>query len=177
MSVFAPVFDEDLDAVVARAGAIDRAAYLRLGRGEKPQGYSVPPYAPWRQLTHGAGAVVMAVGPLAGSYIDAFERLGPEVRPQLWAVSELPLELNPMPSALLAQLAVAPAVCVAEEHVRRGGFGSEVALFLADRGLPVRRFHHLYARAHHYARYGSQVYLRQLSGLDPATLLTTLAGA
>ena len=53
MSVFVPVFDEDLGAVVARVGDSNRTTYLRLGRGERPKGYSVPPYAPWRQLTHG----------------------------------------------------------------------------------------------------------------------------
>ena len=43
LSVFVPVFDEDLAAVVPRAGASERAAYLRLGRGEKPAGYVVGP--------------------------------------------------------------------------------------------------------------------------------------
>ena len=175
MSVYAPVFDEDLDAVVARAGGSDRAVYLRLGRGEKPKDYAVPAYAPWRQLTHGAGAVVIAVGPLAGTYIEAFERLAPDVRPNLWAVAELPLEKNPVPAELLAQMGRAPALCVAEEHVRRSGFGSELALFLADRGIAIRRFHHLYARAHHYERYGSQTFLRRLSGLDVDSMMAALA--
>lgn len=175
ISAYVPVFDEDLGAVVARAGASPRAAYLRLGRGEKPKGYVVPAYAPWRQLAHGGGAVVIAVGPLAGSYLAAVEGIAPESRPNLWAVAELPLEHNPMPPELLAQIAQASALCVAEEHVRRGGFGSELALHLADCGLALRRFHHLHARAHHYERYGSQTYLRRLSGLDPDTLLATLA--
>jgi transketolase len=177
MAVYTPVFDEDLEAVAPRAGDSPRPSYLRLGRGEVPKGYAVPAYAPWRQLTNGDGAVVMAVGPLAGSYIGPLEALPREQRPNLWAVAELPLERNPMPDELLSQLRHAPAVCVAEEHVRRGGFGSEVALFLADRGLAVRRFVHLYAKAHHFERYGSQGYLRRLSGLDAETLLAVLAGA
>lgn len=174
ISAYVPVFDEDLGAVVARAGASPRAAYLRLGRGELPRGYAAPAYAPWRQLSQGRGAVVIAVGPLAGTYLEAIERVAPERRPALWAVAELPLEHNPMPPQLLAQIDAAPALCVAEEHVRRGGFGAELALFLADHGLAVRRFHHLHARAHHYERYGSQAWLRRQSGLDCATLLRTL---
>lgn len=177
MSVFAPVFDEDLLAVVARAGSSPHAAYLRLGRGEKPKGYAVPAYAPWRQLTRGTGAVVIAVGPLAGGYIEAFERMPAESRPQLWAVSELPLEHNPLPAELLAQIRVARALVVAEEHVRRSGFGAELALHLADRGIAVPRFHHLHARAHHYERYGSQTYLRRQSGLDVETVLSAVASA
>ncbi len=177
MAVYAPVFDEDLGAVVPRAGDSNRAAYLRLGRGEKPKGYTVPVYAPWRQLTHGDGPVVIAVGALAGSYIEAFQALVPAQRPCLWALAELSLDLNPMPAALLAQIGAGRALCVAEEHVRRGGVGSELALWLADQGISVPRFVHLYARAHHYERYGSQVFLRQQSGLDPASMLAALAGA
>ncbi len=175
MSVYVPVFDEDLSALVPRAGAAPGAAYLRLGRGEKPKGYAVPPYAPWRQLTRGSGAVVIAVGPLAGSYLEAFEALPESERPNLWAVSELPLEHNPMPDELWQQITAAPALCVAEEHVRRGGFGSEVALHLAGRGHAVPRFVHLYALAHHYERYGSQGWLRRQSGLDASALLARLA--
>ena len=175
MSVFVPVFDEDLDAVVTKVGDCDRTAYLRLGRGEPPEGYSVPPYAPWRQLTNGGGPVVIAVGPLAGTYIESFTRLATEDRPNLWAVAELPLEQNPLPPPLLAQIKRCATLCVAEEHVRRGGFGSEIALHLADSGIAVRRFRHLYAHAHHYDRYGSQSYLRRLSGLDPDSMRAALA--
>jgi transketolase len=174
MAVFVPVFDEDLRAAVASAGACGRPAYLRLGRGERPPGFAVPDYAPWRQLTQGAGPLVLAVGPLAGSYIAAFERLAPASRPNLWAVSELPLELNPLPEPLLAQLRETSCLVVAEEHVRRGGFGAELVLWLAERGWQLPRFHHLYARAHHYERYGSQAYLRRLSGLDAPSLLALL---
>jgi transketolase len=178
MSVYVPVFDEDLGAVVDRAGRSDRAAYLRLGRGEKPAAdYAVPAYAPWRQLTDGGGAVVIAVGPLAGGYVGAFERLPVERRPRLWAISELPLEVNPVPEELWAQIAASSVLCVAEEHVRRGGFGAELALHLADRGQPARRFLHAYARAHHFERYGSQAWLRRQSGLDAESVLSLLAGA
>jgi len=174
MSVFVPAFDEDVAAATNRAGAIDRAAYLRLGRGEKPRSYEVPAYAPWRQLTRGNGLLVIAVGPLAGSYIEAFEQLPAERRPNLWVVAELPLELNPMPDELLAQLHATPLLCVAEEHVRRGGVGSELALLLADRGMAMPRFVHLHARAHHYERYGSQMFLRRQAGLDPNSMLAAL---
>ncbi len=177
MSVYVPAFDEDLAAVVARVVGSDRAAYLRLGRGEKPQNYDVPAYAPWRQLTQGGGAVVIAVGPLAGSYIGAFESLPFETRPQLWAVTELPLEINPMPTELSEQIKQAGVLCVAEEHVRRGGFGSELALHMAARGQTPAKFHHLFASAHHFERYGSQGWLRRQSRLDVDSLLTLLACA
>ena len=174
ISVYVPVFDEDLDAVVTRAGGSARASYLRLGRGEKPAGYIVPPYAPWRQLTSGGGALVIAVGPLAGVYMDAFEKLPVRERPNLWAVAELPLEQNPLPDLLLEQINSAPILCVAEEHVQRGSFASELLLSLAGRDIVLRRFRHLHARAHHYERYGSQNFLRRLSGLDAKSMLAAV---
>ncbi len=174
MSVYIPVFDEDVGAVIERAGLSDRPAYVRLGRGEPPKGYSVPPYAPWRQLTHGDGAVVIAVGPLAGTYIQAFQELPTTRRPCLWAVSELPLELSPLPAELLSQIVGGRRLCVAEEHVRRGGFGSELMLHLTEQGAAISSFRHLYARAHQFERYGSQIFLRRESGLDPASVVAAL---
>ncbi len=177
MSVYTPVFDEDMAAVIARAGAATRPCYIRMGRGEPPKGYAVPDYAPWRQLTQGQGAVVIAVGPLAGTYIEAFDSLPFERRPNLWAVAELPLEISPLPPSLLAQIEAASRVCVAEEHVQRGGFGSELLLDLARRRIPVPRFQHLYARAHHFERYGSQAYLRRQAALDATSMLAALESA
>lgn len=171
LQVFVPVFDEDVGAAVSRAGDSPRAAYLRLGRGEAPKGYAVPAYAPWRQLTEGHGPPVIAVGPLAGTYIEALSARPEPARPNLWAVAELPLSANPMPQELLAQLASSDRVVVAEEHVERGGMASDLALCLAMQGLAMPRLVHLHALAHHYERYGSQTWLRRESRLDAASLL------
>lgn len=174
MRAFVPAFDEDIPEVVTRVGDCEYAAYLRLGRGEPPKGYAVPTYSPWRQLTHGEGPVVIAVGPLAGIYIESIESLPHSIRPQLWVVGELPIHSNPMPQALLQQLHAAKIVCVAEEHVERGGAGSELALIMVKTGIAPRKFIHLHALAHIYDRYGSQSYLRKRSKLDVASLLNAL---
>lgn len=176
MKVFAPVFDEDVETVITRAGDSSSATYVRLGRGEPPLGYVIPAYAPWRQLCSGSGPVVVAVGPLAGTYIEGFSAMPPSTRPNLWAVAELPIEQNPMPEHLLHQIANSSLLCVAEEHVQRGGFASELALYLAGLDVAIPRLVHLYARAHHYERYGSQSYLRCLSHLDPQSMLLALKG-
>jgi len=178
MSVFVPVFDEDMDAVISRAGVCSQPAYVRMGRGEPPKGYKVPSYAPWRQLTLGGGGlVVIVVGPLAGTYIEAFERLPTKCRPNLWIVSELPIRENPLPAELLLQIEMSSNLCVAEEHVRHGGFGSELMLHLAESGVRVSRFLYLYARSHIFAKYGSQNYLRRQSGLDVDSMLAILEGS
>ncbi|SKC01175.1 transketolase family protein [Luteibacter mycovicinus] len=170
MRVYAPVFDQDVAAVIDKAAGDIRAAYIRLGRGEPPVGFEVPAYAPWRELVSGAAMPVIVVGPLAGTYIDSLQRLPFETRPSLWAVSELPLALNPLPQDLLDKMIAAKKVVVAEEHVAHGGFASDLSMYLLGRGKGVALVH-LHAKAHHYSRYGSQAYLRAQSGLDPQTLL------
>lgn len=174
MSVYVPVFDEDMEAVVAHAGASPRSSYIRMGRGEQPKDYPVPAYAPWRQLTCGDGPLLIAVGPLASTYIEAFEKLPAGQRPNLWAVAELPISQSPMPAELIAQIKRASLLCVAEEHVQRGGFASELLLYLVEQQIPVPCFKHFYAHAHHFERYGSQSFLRSQSKLDARSVLAAL---
>jgi transketolase len=176
MRAYVPVFDQDIEAVIDRAGAAQGPAYIRLGRGEPPKGYEVPSYAPWRQLVAGDGPVLVAVGPLGGAYIDAARAMPPSARPNLWAVAELPLELNPLPAELAAQITGSGELHVAEEHVQRGSFGAELALALVQQGRAPQRFVHHHARSHRYERYGSQGYLRVQSGLDAASVLAALGG-
>lgn len=175
MRVFIPVFDEDVASVIDRAGNLQNPSYIRLGRGEIPPGYEAPKYAPWRQLTNGGGGVVIVAGPLAGTYIDAFQNLPERIRPNLWVVTELPLELNPLPNDLINQLSALRGLYVVEEHVRRGGLGPELALYLIEKKIEIGVFHHLYARAHHYSTYGSQNFLRVQSGIDINSVLALLA--
>lgn len=175
MQIFIPAFDEDVEAVINRAGDLQNPCYLRLGRGEIPANYSVPAYAPWRQLTHGEGMVVIVAAPIVGTYIETFQKLPEKIRPNLWVVTELPLEKNPLPTELLEQLAIASGLCVIEEHVRHGGLGSELALLLLEKKLINGTFQHLYARAHHYPSYGSQNFLRSQSHLDIRSVMSVVA--
>jgi len=175
LEVVIPVFDEDVSAAITRAASSRKAVYLRLGRGEPPPDFAVPRYAAWRQLTSGEGVTVIAVGPLAGTYIEPFEHMPVRERPNLWAVSELPLRPDFIPDDVFDQVASGASLCIAEEHVKHGGFASDFMLHLAARGVYPRRFRHLHALAHHYERYGSQPYLRKQSKLDPASMLAALA--
>lgn len=174
MAVCVPVFDQDVAAALDWIDQQPAATYLRLGRGEPPAGWPVPAWAPWRCLVDGAGPVLVAVGPLAGTYVAALQALPASERPSLWAASVLPVPLAPPPPALLAQLARSDRLLVAEEHVAHGGFGSALLLWLAARGQVPRRFDHLHAQAHVFDRYGSQAWLRQRSDLDAAALLRRL---
>lgn len=178
LRVFVPVFDQDLPAVVARAGDCGQSAYLRLGRAEAPAGYAAPAYAPWRQLTDGPGALVIAVGPLAGLYLQAVQDVPAAQRPTLWALAELPLSAQRLPERLLEQLheqlRTGQRLIVAEEHVAQGGVAAQLLLQLAQDGLPAPRLLHLCAPAQHDARQGSQTWLRERSRIDAGSLLQAL---
>lgn len=177
MQAYVPVFDEDVAAVIDGAGAATHPVYIRLGRGEPPKDYKLPAYAPWRQLTSGGGPVVIAVGPLAGTCILPFRQLPEASRPNLWALSQLPLDHNPMPAQLLEQIAASDRLHVVEEHVKRGSFGAELAMFLVEREGAYPRLVHHCARAHQFERYGSQQFMRKCSGLDPQSVLAALGAA
>ena len=174
MTIYIPVFDSDMDAVISRAGRSLQPAYIRMGRGELPKDYPTPDYSPWRLLTEGDGPVVITVGPLAGLYISAFNEMPTNRRPNLWVISELPISLNPVPIELIDQVKRSKDLFVVEEHVRHGGFGSDFLLFLAEKNIQINAFHHLHAKAHHYEKYGSQNYLRLQSGLDLESLLKAI---
>ncbi|HQQ61970.1 MAG TPA: hypothetical protein PLF22_00195 [Pseudomonadales bacterium] len=174
MHVYLPAFDEDVESVVARASGITTPAYLRIGRGEPPKDYLVPAYQPWRQLTSGNGPVVIAAGPLAGTYLEYFLSMPIEKRPAFWVVSELPLSSNPPPDELINQIKTKSSLCIAEEHVEQGGFAMQFSLFLLHKSICVQKFRNLFARAHRFPAYGSQSFLREQSHLDLASIKATL---
>jgi transketolase len=176
MSAYVPVFDEDMDDVIDQMGQDKGPSYLRLGRGEPPTGYKVPPYAAWRQLTVGSGSVVISIGPVTATYITHFLNIPNGLRPNLWVISELPLSKYPLPTIMLDQLNASKSLIVIEEHVARGGLGAELALYLAAKNVHLNKFKHLFAREHIYDEYGSQSFLRAKSGLDPHTVLSETMG-
>jgi len=171
LQVYVPAFDEDMAAVVQSAGDAAHPSYIRMGRGELPAGIAAPDYAPWRQLTEGGGPVVIVVGPLAGTLIAPLNALDFGKRPNLWVMAQLPLLHNPLPDALLTQLAQTGELHVVEEHVACGSMASGLALHCLQSGIHIAHFEHHPARAHHFERYGSQTYLRQASQLDPASIM------
>lgn len=165
MSAYVPAFDEDVEAVVARASAAVGPSYIRLGRGELPAGVALPPYAPWRRMLAGTGPVVVTVGPLAGSTLTALSELH-EIDPELWVVSELPLGCVPPPLEFAAQIATSGRLCVIEEHVDQGGLAQMLAMWVLHAGITVHDFRHQHARGYPSGLYGSQAFHRRESMLD-----------
>lgn len=171
LKILAPVFDEDVAPLVRIAAHEEGPAYLRLGRDETTPAYAVPSYAAWRRLTKGGGPTIIGFGAIASSLVEPFALVSNALRPNLWALAELPLERHPLPQELMTEMATAPGVAVVEEHVRHGGLASALALQLALTGSTPRRFASLHARTHRDPLYGSQGFLRIAQGLDPKSVL------
>lgn len=174
MCAYVPAFDEDLADLIPRIGQSQDPAYLRLGRGEIPAGYSVKAYAPWRQLVEGGGPTIIAVGPIAGIYLQDFLGMPEELRPNFWVCCELPLRHNPMPETLVAQITKSKNLSVIEEHVAQGSLASSIALDLLSKGIVIERFKQFCAKEHIYSSYGSQNFLRKKSGLDSASVIADI---
>ncbi len=175
MHVFVPAFAADVAPIVNKLADHPNPAYLRLGRCEKPPGFSVPPYAPWRRLISGGGPVVIVVGPLAGSLVAVAREMPVERQPELWVLAEMPLAANPPPAALLKRIGERRRVLVVEEHMAHGGVGQMIAHDLLSRGFYLDAFEHACARAYPSGRFGSQAFHRRECGLDPEGLEERLA--
>ena len=175
MRVYAPAFAEDLAAITQILHEADWPAYLRLGRDEKPEGYTPPPYSGWRRLREGPGPVLCVLGPMAGPAILAAQATPLETRPEVWLCTEFPVTLDSMPDELLASLARTGKLCVAEEHVAQGGLGAELARILLGSEIQVRSFRHLYARGYTKGVYGSQAFHRRENNLDPESMALAIS--
>jgi transketolase len=180
MRAYVPAFASDVTPIVARMAADHHPAYLRLGRCEMPTNYMWPSYAPWRRLLSGEAGILVAVGPGVGGLLEQAACLPVSDRPELWVATELPLQPDTVPPALLERIRDADALYVWEEHVAAGGAGQMMAHMLLCMGLHPRRFHHFHAQGYPSGRYGSQAFHRVENGLDPANVLAEtrrLAGA
>ena len=176
LRVFVPAFGEDLVEMINQLHSFEHPAYLRLGRCEKPKDFVLPPYLPWRRLLQGEGATMLIVGPLAGGILAAAQHLSDAHRPNLWVLSELPIEPAKIPQDFLDDLQKTGHLFVVEEHIAHGGAGQMIARCLLSMGLAPKKFTHRYALGYVSGLYGSQTFHRTECGLDPSSLIQALKG-
>lgn len=175
MAAHVPAFAEDVEPAIRAMAERPAAAYLRLGRCEKPKGFEVPTYRPWRRLLDGGGAVLAAVGPLAGALLARLTAMEPTARPELWVLSVMPDGFDDLPPPLVDAVRAGRAFAVAEEHVAHGGAGQALAAALLRYGVAPATFLHFHAAGYPSGRYGSQAFHRKESGIDPDSVLARLA--
>lgn len=175
MHVFIPAFASDVPVIVSKMASLRRPAYLRLGKCERPRGFELPAYAPWRKISPGRGPVILAVGPLAGTLLRPLMEMPPENRPDLWVLTELPL-IDRLPKDFIESLERCKRLIVIEEHVLQGSVGQMISHLILASGIGLSEFHHVYAKGYPSGCYGSQTFHRKECGLDPENILRLVQG-
>jgi transketolase len=172
MTAYVPAFADDvdpmLDAMVSRA----RPAYLRLGAGGKtPAGSETR--GTLRQVVHSPDPAinVVVLGPVIGNVLTALD--SPDLAGRVAVYTAMTLPLDPLPDTA-AQFGGKPLV-VAEEHVPTGGLAQQLSVALLAQAVVPSRFVSLHAAGYPNGLYGDQKYHQQLSGLDPASIRTSLS--
>ena len=176
MRAYVPAFADDIAPIVARMAADPHPAYLRLGRCEKPSGWTLPEYAPWRRLLPGGAGVFVAVGPGTGGLLARMATLAEQERPELWVATDLPFSARLIPPRCLERINQTGALFVLEEHVAHGGAGQMLAHLLLEQGIRPSRFQHFHAKGYLSGRYGSQSFHRLENGLDPDFVVSAVRG-
>jgi transketolase len=175
MRVYIPAFRDDVASMVHLVQSSPFPTYTRLGRCEKPENATLPPYAAWRCILQGKAGLVITAGPIAGALWEAFLALEEAQRPTLWVVSELPFISTDIPAELAEQFSLFSHIVIAEEHVRQGGIGQMLAALLLEYQIAPKHFSILSAQGYPSGLYGSQTFCRRENNLTPEAVLTALA--
>lgn len=168
---YIPSFNSDIAKIIALIQEGKQPTYLRLGYDEAPLQFNRPVYAPWRLISEGGGGVIVVVGPIIGSIIELVLEMPYEVRPELWLVSELPLDPGSVPSQFWSNLKSDRSLLVVEEHVEQGSLARMLAIELLRRKIQPKCFDSLHASRNTNGHSGSQKYYRKLNKLDPSSIL------
>ncbi len=173
MYVFVPAFDSDIPAMVEKLDKFQHPAYIRIGRSEIAETFE---YAPWRRLLDGSGPTMLVVGPLIGGMIKDLRTLDEKIRPQVWCLTELPIEANTIPREFVNDLKRSGHLFIVEEHVANGGAGQMLIHLLSLEGLVPPKVTHRCALGYVSGLYGSQNFHRKECGLDTASIIAKLKG-
>ncbi len=174
VQAYIPAFSSDIPFIIDMCYDSKNPSYIRLGTNETEKDYKPPKFSQWRNIIEGDGPVVIAIGSIAGSLINKFNKITKKNRPEFWVVSKLPLTSKNFPSKLKINLKNKKKLLVIEEHVARGGLGHEIIYYLSSQRISLKKFKHHYAMAHNFGTYGSQNFLRKKSKLDVASILNSL---
>jgi len=106
--------------------------------------------------------------------LECLNRMENMSRPELWVVSELPLESDSPPNRFVESLSRSKQLCVVEEHVAHGGIGHLIAHWAQNNGIILEKFQHLCANGYKSGYYGSQSFHRAECGIDVKNIFNTL---
>jgi 1-deoxy-D-xylulose-5-phosphate synthase len=177
MTLMAPKDENELQHMLATAIDLGRPAAVRYPRGN---GYGVPldqtlkaiPVGRAETLREGSDGAVLALGSMVAPTIEAATVLEQQHGIRLTVVNAR--FVKPLDAALILALAAKyGSLITIEENALQGGFGTAVLELLEEQGLSGTRVLRL-GYPDNAIPQGEQNELRELLGLDPAGICTSI---
>jgi transketolase len=173
MRCYIPFCAEDTAEITKQMMNRRGPAYIRLGKGTKPDYIKIPKYNHTRKILNGNKLTIVSMGPISLNAIKAIESLSSTKNiADLFVVSEIPIiELT---KELVSSIKKTNKLLVIEEHVSRGGLGENLSLQLMKNSITPKRFSHLYAVGYPDGLYGNQEFHQQICKIDPKSIQKTI---
>lgn len=154
---------------------VDGPAYLRLGRAGEPSVYNATPQFRLGEaitICEGSDITLIASGSmLYNTRLVADELIAQGISTRVLSMPTIkPLDVK----AVLEAALETDAIITLEEHSITGGLGSAVAEVLMESNVRPRCFKRIGLPDKFTSIVGTQDYLREQYGLDPASILGTI---
>ncbi len=177
MTVVAPGDPVEARAATRALVATPGPGYLRLGKAGEPQIHSgAVDFAIGRsiRLRDGGDVTLISTGGMLRNTAEAAERLARDgIQARVMSMHTVkPID----DEAILAAVRETAALVTIEEHSVTGGLGSAVSEVLAERVDRVVPFRRLGLPSVFTTDWGSQAYMLQRNGLDPAGIAASVEG-
>lgn len=163
---FIPAINEDIKSIMEIINKEKYPTYLRLGTSISNKIISKFTYSKWRNILKGDKGVLIIAGPLVNEYYEWYRLLKKQNRPNIWILSELPINEMDIPNLIIEQIKESKKLFCVEEHVKQGGIGTQILYILKKMGIDRFSFKHHYAKKHIYDLSGSQSWLQRKSELN-----------
>jgi transketolase len=173
MRCYIPFCTEDVAEVTQQMMNRRGPAYLRLGRGSKPDYVRVPAYNPIRKVLSGNKLTIVGMGPISLNAIKAIESISSTKDiADLFIVSEMPI--IGLTTELVDSIKKTNRLLVIEEHVSRGGLGENLSIKLMHQRIMPENFCHLHAIGYPDGLYGDQDFHQKKSKMDQQSIQKTI---
>ncbi len=169
MKVLVPLVSTDVNEAIIWMLNNPQPNYLRLNLAASFK-ENIPPFAAWRKIKSGNGAVVIGTGPVLGNLLELPDEMYQQL--EIWVVSIFPLE--EMPVELIDSVQKCKKVLTMEEHSGNGGLNEAIAPFLLKIQASPSKYINLFSKGYPSGKYGDQAWHQEESGLKGDTLLNSI---
>ena len=116
--------------------------------------------------------MLICLGSIASDYLVALEKEPVRSRPSVWVVTKVPKKLTDLKPDFLSALSTSPRNITVEENLGPSGFGMTLIFLLSQkRRYRTIEIEALFLHDLIFQNYGSQEYLKQMSGISSDQIL------